>query len=578
MTFAVTEGAMALSFDPIGDLGDALSVGAGDLYNYMKSGADYVIHIVKDAAEDAWHFVAQIAGQAYHFVLDAATKVLGALEFVFNAIKTAIEFLIKLLLFLFDWDDFLHTKDAYKSLLKFYFDQSMSGLPSLKTDFNRTLADAATAVNDWAGVKSDNWMSSVDNSGDSLGDAGTAADMEKFFSAPAMSYFTHFLENVSNAGGSDDGGSDENVDQIMQSLTDQSNAMVGAITQIQTQLLDGSTYSSMSLEDLLKQLTAIVVDGLLQMSEGFIDPLLDLLANETAEGAWDELDQGVWIPVLSDILEFFHIHLSFSMLDVILMVGAIPATLAYKIEHGTAPFSSDRLDELRAALHPAAAASRRFVMAVEAKNDSPPKTESPFLQRVGITVSPEMQPFIFRNGYMLAGLVAILTGAMVTADAVSGKGNKEFAKAVAISTVVASMGSGLTAMLATPCALKNPVMKEIAAASSSLALLGKLIFTIKGWVSGEDKKVAAGFDAVFAVIAMTATCYHFYELSQLPESKERKEANLVEAANMCNYFRRLAGFGAQMAEDPDTKAAMGLTMGVLGMTWGSLQIAAAEQE
>ena len=589
MTFAITDGAMALSFDPVGELTNAIDVGAGDLYNYMKKGTDYVIHIVKDAAEDAYHFVAKIAGQVYHFVLDAAAKVLGALEFVFNAIKTFVEFLIKFLLFLFDWDDFLRTKNVYKHLLKLYFNHLIDGLPTLKTDFNSAITGAKNAVNDWAGAKRDDWKSGVDNSGDSLPGSQVTGDIEKYFSAPAMSFFQHFLDNVMNSEGSDgSGGNDQALDRIMETLNDESNVLVGAVNQIQSEL---SAFQSLSLEDLLKRLTAIVVDAVLNMSEGLMDSAIDLLATLTKQ-AWDELDKEVWIPVLSDILKFFHINLSFSMLDVILMVGAIPSTIAYKVMHDKAPFSqddgfchplfaSDNMAALKAALGGSAPQLERRVMANFAMDDDPPEAppeKKNSLSAINIHLSDSTQNQVFLEGHMLGGIIALLTGALIVSDVTSDSENKEFEEAAGISGIAAGAASGLTAAFATPYAIDNNDVSTVASACTGLTLLAKFYFKFKSFADeAEAKKVGAGIDALLALIAIAPSCYHFFELSKDPVSKQRTLAFMDETGNLCNYLQRIAAFGVAVSEGP-VKAGFAAAMGVLVLSWGTMQITEASAE
>ncbi|HVQ40225.1 MAG TPA: hypothetical protein VMS31_21975 [Pyrinomonadaceae bacterium] len=597
MTFAHPNAMMALSFDPVSDLSNAIDVAAGDLYSYLKSGADYVIHIVKDAAEDAYHFVAEIAGQMYHFVLDAAAKVLGALEFVFNAIKTFVEFLIKFLLFLFDWDDFLRTKDVYKKLLKLYFNHVIEGLPTLKADFKSVITGAKNSVDDWAGVKRDDWKSGVDGSGNSLGGFSVTGDIEKYFSAPAMSFFQHFLDNVMNSEGSDGVGSeDQALDRVLETLTDESNVLVGAANRIQSEILDGSTYQSLSLEDLLKRLTAIVVDAVLNMSEGIMDSAIDLLATLTKQ-IWDEVDKDVWIPVLSDILKFFHINLSFSMLDVILMVGAIPSTIVYKVLHDKAPFSqddgfchplfaSDTLDALKAALSvPVPQVKRRMMASLAVDDDAstePASTDPPDKKNstsaVGIHLSDSTQSQVFQEGHMLGGILALLTGALIVSDATADSGKKEFEEAAGIAMIAAGAASGLTAVFATPLPIDDNEVSEVASACTGLTLLFKLYFKFKSFADeAQAKKVGAGIDALLATIAIAPACYHFFELSHDPVSKERTLAFMDETGNLCNYLQRIAAFGVAMTEGTP-KAVFSAAMGVLVLSWGAMQITEASAE
>jgi hypothetical protein len=71
-----------------------IAIAAGDLFRWLKSGVGVVIRIIYDAASRSWLFVAKIAGKTYRAVLDTVEAIVGAVEWVFNAIKTTIEDLI----------------------------------------------------------------------------------------------------------------------------------------------------------------------------------------------------------------------------------------------------------------------------------------------------------------------------------------------------------------------------------------------------------------------------------------------------------------------------------------------------
>jgi hypothetical protein len=586
MTFASPNAVMALSIgDGFADFGHMIESAAGDLFNYMKSGVDYVIHIVKDAAEDVWHFVAEIAGKMYHFVLDAAVKVLGALEYIFNAIKTFIVDLIKFLLFLLEWRDFVRTKDVFKKLLVLYFDYLLDGLDTVKTDLNGVITSARNSVDDWAGVKRDDWHSGIENKESPLSFIQTLTDFEKVFTAPAMFFFQHFVDNVSNSEGTDDGGKVEQMlDRIIQALEDEGNVLVDAANRIKSELIDGSAFASLSLSDVLKKLTAIVVDALLNSAEDVLDLMIDvfvMLAREVIAA----LDTPIWIPVISDILEFFGVKINFSMLDVICMVGAIPATLVYKLIFDHAPFSSgdgftdqvadaSNIYALKAALGGGGTPKARALMAPAFAMDAAPgKQESPVLHLIGIELSPETQNVVFLMGHLVGGIVAFLTAVLAIADVTSSSSNNEFNKAVGISGAVGAMAGGLAVIVAQPNAIQNTSISRLSTACTGLTLLGKVAFKVKTLGDAEKtKKVEKGFDALIAVLALVPTCYHFYELSKEPASKGRTEAFIDESSNVSNLLNRITAFAVVMDKDPESKAVLATIMGVLIMLYGGLQI------
>ena len=102
-------------------------------------------------------------------------------------------------------------------------------------------------------------------------------------------------------------------------------------------LLDlGGRITTMPLPAILTELVAILGEAVLESARNVLDAMFDLVA-DIAQSALDLLDAPIHIPVVSDVLNFFGVP-DFSFLDVICWIGAIPATLMYKIIADAAPF------------------------------------------------------------------------------------------------------------------------------------------------------------------------------------------------------------------------------------------------
>ncbi|MBD2542341.1 hypothetical protein [Planktothricoides raciborskii] len=606
------------------DFTSAIEVVAGDFISFWENIWEFgkeVFHVFIVAAEDAWHFIAKIGEKAYRFVIDCAEKVAHAFELVFNAIKTFIGDLIDYLKFLFDWEDFVRTKDVFKKLLLLYFDHVLDGIEGFKTDFNGFITEAKNTVDDWAGIKHDDWQPSVQNSSHPLGYLQAITDIEEVFTSPAMFLFQHFVHNAPNS--QSQGSSNAAVDVIddllnrtIQALEDEGNVLIDAVNRIQFELIGNSQYESLSLSDVLKKLTAIVVDALLNSTEDLVDILIDVFVI-LAGAVIKALDTPIWIPVLSDILEDVGITISFSMLDVIMMIGAVPATLVYKGIKGSAPFSSgdgfsDKilaakdLDSLRTAfassstgggsggIHSVAPYEIQSMMLHEIQPmmsiaavsaDGSGKEESSL---VPIDLPKNAKDPIFLIGHLLGGVVAMLTSVLAVADALSDEGSSEYETAVGISGAVGAMSAGLATVLAQPYPIQNAVMSKISSVSTGATLLGKVAFyaapkaiakkrgiTDAGEIQSlttKTKKIGTGFDATIAVLALLPTCYHFSELSSYPASRNRTEAILDETSNICNYLNRICAFAVRMDEEPKSKAILAGVMGVLIALYGGLQI------
>ncbi|KAF4498962.1 hypothetical protein FAGAP_4871 [Fusarium agapanthi] len=104
--------------DTCEDVGHAIEALPGEIFHAIKSAGEAIVHIVKEAASDVWHFVTTIAGKVYHAILSTVDAVVGAVEWVFNAIKTVIQDVIRFLELLLDWEDITRTKNVIGNIAK----------------------------------------------------------------------------------------------------------------------------------------------------------------------------------------------------------------------------------------------------------------------------------------------------------------------------------------------------------------------------------------------------------------------------------------------------------------------------
>jgi hypothetical protein len=306
----------------------------------------------------------------------------------------------------------------------------------------------------------------------------------------------------------------------------------------------------------------------------------------------DALDTPIWIPVVSDILQdLFNVTISFSLLDVVAMIGAVPATLVYKAAVGSAPFSpGDFSDKILAAKDPWALAAmfgphRQGTQALVRADDDPGKTVATWAP---ITLTDGEQRAAFIVGHVVAGIGAMVSALLSVPAALSEADNAAYENAITIAGVVGGAATAVGAVFAAPLPIQNAHMSRLATAATALTIIGKVGFGIGPYaVGGQNpppalvtkfKRVGAGFDALFATIALVPTCYHFYELASSPGSTERTEACLEETSAICSDLSRITAFAAMMDAEPVSKAILVGIMGVLIVLYGGLQVAEAITE
>jgi hypothetical protein len=259
------------------DFGDAIVVAAGDLFNWLKSGVESVIQFIEDTATGVWHLIVTVAGKVYRAVVDTVETVMGAVEWAFNAIKTAIGDLIKFLEFLLEWDDIKRTKNVLKNLTKLFLDHQVDQIEEIKRDFDTMITSAQQAINGWAGID--------DLPG--LGSDGTATVNSKSTpsagqSSPGSLLSYHFQNNAQNATQLKPPSPLEPpsnpIDVLMQALEKEGDTLGNALITLQALAEKAPT---MSVVELFKALIGILADVVLESAKNVIDALFDILCKLT---------------------------------------------------------------------------------------------------------------------------------------------------------------------------------------------------------------------------------------------------------------------------------------------------------
>lgn len=307
---------------------DAIETDLGDLFSWLESGIDSVISIVEDAAQGVWHFVAEIADQVYYGVLDCVETIVGAVMWVYNAIKVILEDIILFLEFLMAWHDILITHRVFKNVFTQFAQDAIDGLTSTKGDLVAVFAVLQSEINNWAGLP----QLGQTPSGSAVANPPLAGQN----SAPAGLGIHHFSGNLGNGttGYSPLTPAESIFKDLIALITDEETVISAACDQVKTQIVD--QFGDLSVTDIIKRFLAILADALLETVENILLTLLDVLA-QLASGMMTVLTASIDFPVLSWLYhELTGDDLSF--LDLICLIAAIPATIVYKATAGSAPF------------------------------------------------------------------------------------------------------------------------------------------------------------------------------------------------------------------------------------------------
>ncbi|KAF5649805.1 uncharacterized protein FTJAE_769 [Fusarium tjaetaba] len=534
-------------------LGDAIIVAAGDLFNWLKTGIEKVIQVVQNAATGLWEFIVKIGNEVYRAILDTVEAVVGAIEWVFDKIKTGVEKLIRFIEFLFQWDDIKRTKQVTHNLVKYYLFDMVSSIETAKDSFDSCMDGAQKAVAEWAGIK--DWAA--------LGDAatnppsGNATDPTKHQNSGSQMMAGHFrnqADRITIRSGMPEASMVQGlVDDMIKAMESQGMVFTQTYDQLKTLAED---FLDLSLADTLKRLTGILVQAVLGTTKVVVDAMLDVLYR-LAGTVVDVLDTKIHIPVISDILNAIGVP-DISFLDLFTWIGAAGITTMFKLARGQAPFPDNATT--RALIDAQdwesfSAVLKQGVSATEAESSS---------EKNDLEISQEVGQMIYSAGHALAGFVAFTGNFLFFAEAMDVSPTNVFGMPSAIMGVIGALAAGGADFLVAKMPIENSAVSTMRTITTVTTVVSKIIFSgpgqkylAKGYLSfmkaNDNRKVGAVFNTALVFPALFCTCYHFYELSKKPVSKERSLAIIGETSSMVQYVGRVSYCVAIFDPEPSTR-------------------------
>ncbi|KAI2642502.1 hypothetical protein GGS21DRAFT_174621 [Xylaria nigripes] len=532
---------------------DDIAIAAGDLFLYLKSGVTAIIDIVKDVATEAWHFIAKIAGKVYRAVLDTVEAIVGALEWVFNVIKTAIEDLIEFIKMLFDWDDITRTKDVLHNITKLYLKYQVDGLGEAKTLFDNEIVDVEKTLSQWAGLGDWTPLGDVGSSPP----AGSASDPAKDHTASSMSFANHFKNNVNQLSVTETKASTDAIQNAIDVLLNAISNEGEVLSAVYVKLQDvASNIDSMSVTDCIKKIAAILGEGMLSSVRVVMDALFDALAS-VANTLIDLLDTKIYIPIISDILEWIGVP-SISFFDLFLWIGAVGYTIVYKIVNGETPFpDNSSVNALKSA--------SSWEELAELFGKSAQSTSATQVTAI-VTIPHELAKTIHIAGHATAGFTTLMGTFLVGLEAEFLSGDNPFSLASAILGGVSAGLIGAAEFLVPSSPVKNTAVSAVAKACTTASVASKILFCGPvqkrlgaaggGFASlavNDGRATSAIVDSIIVIPQLFVTGWHFYELGQDPASTQQAAAILGEVANLTSYSSRISYAVAVNLKDPVTK-------------------------
>jgi hypothetical protein len=517
-------------------IGNTFLSDLGNIFTWLATGVEHVIQLVQDTASNVWRFVVYIGGKAYQGVLDCVEKVVAAVKWVYEKIKTAIEDLIKFLEFLFMFKDFRRTKDVIHNITRRYLQHEMDQIPKYKKSFDDNIQQLIKTISDWAGLAD----------GTDLGDAGKEpvrknSKPAEGQSAPGSLLSSHYANNVSQGESlttlKTRDISSKLIDNLLEVLVKEGEVFLHAVNQLQALLVDAPR---LSLTEILKKIAGIFATNLLRGFQHLADALFNIIY-DLGVALLDLLTEKVYIPVVSDILEYFGVP-SFSMLDLMCWITAIPATLVSKLFANETPFKEGSFTDTLINAPDMQTITDLF-------KDSKRATVSG-----GLMVDHKSNMYF--AGHLVVGTATFILAWATFLEAADQTGNTLISySSIALGVIAAGM-SLATALISPRHPVEEPAVMYTGIAVAALCLVNKGIFCsyiqeklaaskyAKGLSVQNPRAIGAFLDALLAIAGAGLTGYHFYELSKKPAERERSQAIIEETSNVTAYLTRISYAGA----------------------------------
>ncbi|HKQ05910.1 MAG TPA: hypothetical protein VJ464_12310 [Blastocatellia bacterium] len=596
---------------------NAPQVDAGDLFQFLEAkSAEVKFRVAASEAgglaspqesfwemlvrwfEDAWEFVVKIGEAIYRCVLNVIEDVVSAVRWAFDKIVAAVEDLIEFVRYLFEWDDFKRTKDVLRNVTKLFLDHQADQIPVVKKEFDDAVESAIKAINKWAGIKE---FPGLGTAGSGRMSSQNKADGPD---APGSLLSHHFQGNVTSASQDTTPSVPDPASSVMDvlenALLNEEKRLGEAFDQLKALMQNAH---NMSVIDILKALTGILVDAVLRSAQVVIDALLDLFS-VVAKKAMDIFDRPIHIPVISDILNAIGIP-DFSMLDILCWIAAVPVTIGYKLaaalagEGDKAPFPDN--DETKRLI-----GATDFQSLVAAFNGAAHSLQSADTAQAEMTaagpipMSKETAEAVFISLHTVAGACGLVSAVLDFSE--SQIPNAAVPTTLTVACVASAIVGGGSRAAANTLVPQYPIessffgTKGLGFSQSYLFLINKALWSMPGqlilgnlskWKTGQDWKAAlpkdpramgACFDAAIVLPALVCTCWHFHELSQKPEGKARAIAFLDETSFMATYIARVmytAVVTGLLDADKEVEFAAAVVIGVAQVAHGGLQITEA---
>ena len=341
--------------DVFGAIKDGIAKVAKFVVSTVTNGVKFSLHIVIDNVKYGWNALVEYGSTFVQKTFDLVQE-------VFDKVKVSFEHLFGWLAYIFNWQDILKTQQV----LSYTIDQTFELIEEAIEDFKKMVDANISNLETWISQNFSQVISSFSGA-NSLGQYQTANNTPNPQAAALTStnfLFTGVLNNANSmqlAGGGPVGArltddATQKLDALMQKIT----VEVGSL-QSTTAFTNAITYFK-QMGGSTDQAFQMLISGLLSVIEGLAlaalegaKAVFDLLcdaAKHIVHGVREAIEAEWNIPFVSELYAYITNGGTFTGLNLMSLLLAIPATAFYKLVYKAAPVpNAGGCHDVRAELH-----------------------------------------------------------------------------------------------------------------------------------------------------------------------------------------------------------------------------------
>jgi hypothetical protein len=340
------------------DLGDSVADFFEGLWDRIKEGWTFIVR----KAQDAYEFICALGDKVKTFVLKTLEQIGSFFTWLWEQVRTGLEKVWNYLKFVFNWDDILvarnvmvqATDEALKYLKSSTLtlkDQARDGFKHAITEVRRWQAATGVAPTTLPppapGTSFSAHFKQAGEQAHQLLDQATGHSVIGW----VMDRLEHIFDEIVHIEGPSPGQiAIEGAKNFVTGLIDDEfNNVVNLWNQLKadvvkvvgTRMPGANELSFETIKNLFVAVGADVVVGLLEMVRDLVLRVVDLLG-AMIDVMHAVLFAKVSFPFIEKLVELVapgtHLDTSFRLVDVMMLLAAIPATITYKLIYNKAPF------------------------------------------------------------------------------------------------------------------------------------------------------------------------------------------------------------------------------------------------